>query len=161
MNTLKIKTRKINGQEVETWCRDFNEGNEKLSMEVGRTEFGGDSGREDGARMYLSLKCRAGDFFFRPIINRMGQFCGFEMACCGNKAVLAAMDSLLFATDSLLDRCRVGEMWEESEKGWSTHENEDPDDSCVLHCEDLDDFPEDAHCCPKCPKWDTCDRRKE
>ena len=161
MNTPKTKTMKINDREVKTWCRDFNNGNEKLSVEVGRTEFGDASGRDGGARLYLRLTCHGGDFFFRPSINRMGQFNGFEMACCGDDAVMTSMDSLLFATDVLLDFFRKEEKQKEPKKSRPAMEDEDPDDSCVLHCEDLDEFPENAHCCPKCPKWDNCDRRKE
>ena len=153
--------KKINDRAVRTWCRDINIGDEKLTVEVGRTELGNTVGREGGARMYLSLKCRGGDFFFRPIINRMGQFNGFEMACCGNRAVIASLNSVAFAMEVLLDLCRKEELREEAEKRHPDPDDEDPADPRVLHCEDLDEFPEDAHCCPGCPKWDTCDRRKE
>ena len=161
MFTLKTITRKINDREVKTWRREVNVGDEKLIVEAGRTQMGDKPGREGGARLYLSMMCREGDFFFRPVINRMGQFCGFEMACCGNDAAKASLDSLFFATDALLNFFQEEEMRKDPDKRRSTMEDEDPDDSQVLHCDDLDEFPEDAHCCPKCPKWDTCDRRKE
>jgi hypothetical protein len=53
----------------------------------------------------VGIDCNQGDFLFEPVTNEDGRVVGFEIACCGDAALMALLDSLAFSLQALMDEC--------------------------------------------------------
>ena len=87
----------VNGVMVDTFEREIKEGRNTLEVEVGTTGYTGGCCREAGGRTYLRLRCREGDYCFKPINNSDGQCAGIVIACCGEDALDAIKKGIDFA----------------------------------------------------------------
>ena len=81
---------KINGEELRTFIRKVENPNTELIVEAGTTGFTGGCSREKGGRTYLSIDCNRGDF---------------EIACCGDAAMVSLIEALDFAMTAYHDEC--------------------------------------------------------
>ena len=108
MFAIEEGIKKINGETVETFCREVVEANTGLLVEAGTTGYKGGCCREAGGRTYLSIVCECGDFHFGKVTDDDGHVVGVEIACCGDAGLDAVMKALAFALDALNDqRCEV------------------------------------------------------
>ncbi len=108
MFAIEEGLKKINGETVETFCREVVETNTGLLVEAGTTGYKGGCYRDTGGRTFISLVCECGDFHFGPVKNDDGQIIGVEIACCGDGGLNAIMKALEFAHEAINDqRCEV------------------------------------------------------
>ena len=61
--------------------------------------------RDDLHVRYWRPPLLEGDFLFEPVTNEEGRVVGIEIACCGDGALMALIDSLGFALEALTDEC--------------------------------------------------------
>ncbi len=95
----------VNGEVVETFERDIDEGHTKIEVEVGTTGYKGSTSRAAGGRTYLRLFCESGDFYFRSIKEEDGSIRGITIACCGDEALTAVMKAVGFVQQAISDQC--------------------------------------------------------
>lgn len=105
MYAITEERKKINSQELRTFARNVKHASTDMDVEAGATGFRGYVPREKSARAYVSFDCIRGDFLFDPIKDEDGRVVGIEIACCGDSALMALIDSLGFAMETLLDEC--------------------------------------------------------
>lgn len=84
MFAIEEGLKKINGETVETFCREVVETNTELLVEAGTTGYKGGCCRDTGGRTFIGIVCECGDFHFGPVKNGDGQIIGVEIACCGD-----------------------------------------------------------------------------
>ena len=104
MNKVCEDSRVINGVRVKTFGREVRHVNTKLGAVAGTTGLRGYVPRGKSSRAYAGLLCQEGDFFFRPVIDEEDQTVGFEIACCGDGAMLGLLDALTFLRRTLLEQ---------------------------------------------------------
>ena len=80
MFAIEEGLKKINGETVETFCREVVETNTGLLVEAGTTGYKGGCCRDTGGRTFIGIVCECGDFHFGPVKNDDGQIIGVEMA---------------------------------------------------------------------------------
>ena len=108
MFAIEEGLKKINGETVETFCREVVETNTGLLVEAGTTGYKGGCCRDTGGRTFIGIVCECGDFHFGPVKNDDGQIIGVEIACCGDDGLNAIMKALEFAHEAINDqRCEV------------------------------------------------------
>ena len=108
MFAIEERLKKINGETVETFCREVVETNTGLLVEAGTTGYKGGCCRDTGGRTFIGIVCECGDFHFGPVKNDDGQIVGVEIACCGDAALDAVMKAVDFIRDAVNDqRCDV------------------------------------------------------
>lgn len=109
MYAIEEGLKKINGEPVETFCREVAETNTGLLVEAGTTGYKGGISRESGGRTFIGVVCECGDFLFSPVKEQeTGKIIGIEIACCGDAALTAIMKALAFAQEAIDDqRCGV------------------------------------------------------
>ena len=108
MFAIEVGLKKINGETVETFCREVVETNIGLLVEAGTTGYKGGCCRDTGGRTFIGIICECGDFHFGPVKNNDGQIIGVEIACCGDSGLNAIMKALEFAHEAINDqRCEV------------------------------------------------------
>lgn len=108
MFAIEEGLKKINGEAVETFCREVVETNTELLVEAGTTGYKGGCCRDTGGRTFIGIICECGDFHFGPVKNDDGQIIGMEIACCGDGGLNAIMKALEFAHSAINDqRCEV------------------------------------------------------
>ena len=79
MFAIEEGLKKINGETVETFCREVVETNTGLLVEAGTTGYKGGCCRDTGGRTFIGIVCECGDFHFGPVKNDDGQIVGVEM----------------------------------------------------------------------------------
>ena len=97
---------KINGEVVNTFEREVNQGETILQVTVGTTGYKKEASRSGGSRTYIGLDCIEGDFHFSPITDEDGDVVGIEIASCGNESLNALLKALTFAYKVLDDQRR-------------------------------------------------------
>lgn len=108
MYAIEEGLKKINGEMVETFCREVTDNNASLLVEAGTTGYKGGCCRDAGGRTYVSIVCECGDFHFGKVTDEDGQTVGMEIACCGDAGLNAVMKALEFAHTAINDqRCDV------------------------------------------------------
>ena len=108
MFAIEEGLKKINGETVETFCREVVETNTGLLVEAGTTGYKGGCCRDTGGRTFIGIVCECGDFHFGPVKNDDGQIIGMEIACCGDGGLNAIMKAREFAHEAINDqRCEV------------------------------------------------------
>ncbi len=105
MYAIKEGAQKINDVKLKTFSRNVKHMNTDMDVEAGTTGFRGHVPREKSARTYFSIGCNKGDYLFEPVIDGDGRIVGIEIACCGDSALMALVDSLGFAIEALTDNC--------------------------------------------------------
>ncbi len=103
MFAIEEGVQKINGEIVDTFCREITDALVKLHVEAGTTGYADDPERDGGGRTYVSIVCDHGDFHFEPVKNEKGQIAGVKIACCGDGGLSAIMKALAFAQKALND----------------------------------------------------------
>lgn len=108
MFAIEEGLKKINGETVETFCREVVETNTGLLVEAGTTGYKGGSCRDAGGRTYFSIICECGDYHFSMVKNDENKVVGVDIACCGDDGLNALMKALEFAHEAIDDqRCKV------------------------------------------------------
>ncbi len=108
MYAIEEGLQKINGETVETFCREVVETNTGLLVEAGTTGYKGGCCRDTGGRTYIGITCEAGDFHFSLVKNENDRPIGIRIACCGDAGLNAIMKALEFAHEAINDqRCDV------------------------------------------------------
>ena len=108
MYAIEKGIKKINGEVVDTFLREVEEGQTEFYVEAGTTGYKGGCCRDAGGRTYLGILCLAGDFFFGPFKDEEERIVGIKIACCGDDGLNAVMKVLDFCRDALNDqRCEV------------------------------------------------------
>lgn len=108
MYAIEEGLKKINGANVETFCREVVEADTALLVEAGTSGYSGGNCRDAGGRTYINMICECGDFHFTTIKDDQGQVAGIEIACCGDDGLNAIMKALEFAQAVINDqRCEV------------------------------------------------------
>ena len=108
MFAIEEGLKKINGETVETFCREVVETNTGLLVEAGTTGYKGGCCRDTGGRTFIGIVCECGDFHFGPVKNDDGQIIGVEIACCGDGGLNVIMKALEFAHEAINDqRCEI------------------------------------------------------
>ena len=79
MFAIEEGLKKINGETVETFCREVVETNTGLLVEAGTTGYKGGCCRDTGGRTFIGIVCECGDFHFGPVKNDDGQIVGVEI----------------------------------------------------------------------------------
>ena len=97
---------KINGEMVNTFEREINEGKTVLEVTAGTTGYKKDASRKGGSRTYIGIDCISGDFHFSPIMDEDGNAAGIEIASCGNESLDAILTALSFMYKALDDQRR-------------------------------------------------------
>ncbi len=105
MYAITEERKKINNQELKTFSRNVKHVSTDIDVEAGTTGFRGYVSREKSSRAYVAIDCNQGDFLFDPITDEDGRVVGIEIACCGDSALMALVDSLGFAMEALMDEC--------------------------------------------------------
>lgn len=105
MYAITEGAKKINDVKLKTFSRNVKHANADLDVEAGTTGFRGYVPREKSARAYVAIGCNQGDFLFDPVTDEDGKVVGIEIACCGDAALMALVDSLGFAMEALMDEC--------------------------------------------------------
>ena len=105
MYAITEGAKKINDVKLKTFSRNVKHVNTDLDVEAGTTGFRGYVPREKSARAYVAIGCNQGDFPFDPVTDEDGKVVGIEIACCGDAALMALVDSLGFAMEALTDEC--------------------------------------------------------
>ena len=106
MHAITKGLARINGENVNTFEREINQGKTVLEVSAGTTGFKKDATRAGGSRTYIALDCVSGDFHFSPITDEEGKIAGIEIASCGNESLDAMLKALDFALDALTDQTR-------------------------------------------------------
>ena len=101
----KAWAKKINGVELQTFCREVQNARTEIEVEAGTTGFKGGCCRDKGARAFLAIDCNQGDFFFDPKRDENGRVVGIAIACCGDDALASLIDTLGFAMKAIIDQC--------------------------------------------------------
>ena len=97
---------RINGEAVNTFEREIDEGKTVLKVTAGTSGYQKDASRAGGSRTYLSLDRICGDCHFRPILDGDGKITGIEIAGFGNESLDAMLKALAFAGMVLDDQRR-------------------------------------------------------
>jgi len=105
MYAITEGVKKINDVKLHTFSRNVKHVNTDMDVEAGTTGFRGYVPREKSARAYVAIGCNQGDFLFDPVTDEDGKVIGIEIACCGDAALMALVDSLGFAMEALMDEC--------------------------------------------------------
>ena len=105
MYAITEGAKKINDVKLHTFSRNVKHVNTDMDVEAGTTGFRGYVPREKSARAYAAIRCNQGDFLFDPVTDEDGKVVGIEIACCGDAALMALVDSLGFAMEALMDEC--------------------------------------------------------
>ena len=105
MYAITEGAKNINDVKLHTFIRNVKHVNTNVDVEAGTTGFRGYVPREKSARAYVGIDCNQGDFLFEPVTNEDGRVVGFEIACCGDAALMALLDSLAFSLQALIDEC--------------------------------------------------------
>ena len=87
MYAITEGAKKINDVKLKTFSRNVKHVNTDLDVEAG------------------TIGCNQGDFLFDPVTDEDGKVIGIEIACCGDAALMALVDSLGFAMEALMDEC--------------------------------------------------------
>ena len=108
MFAIEEALKKINGETVETFCREVVETNTGLLVEAGTTGYSGGDSRLAGGRTYIGITCKVGDFHFDLVRDEEDRPVGVRIACCGDAGLNAIMKALEFAHEAIDDqRCDV------------------------------------------------------
>ena len=108
MYAIEEGLKKINGETVETFCREITETNTELFVEAGTTGYTGSDDRKGGGRTYISVASDCGDFLFSPVKDEKNRVVGVEIAACGDAGLDAIMKALEFAHQAIGDqRCEI------------------------------------------------------
>ena len=105
MYAITEGAKKINDVKLHTFSRNVKHVNTDMDVEAGTTGFRGYVPREKSARAYVAIGCNQGDVLFDPVTDEDGKVIGIEIACCGDAALMALVDSLGFAMEALMDEC--------------------------------------------------------
>ena len=105
MYAIQESAKKINGLELQTFCREVQNARTEIEVEAGTTGFKGGCCRDKGARAFLAIDCNQGDFFFDPKTDENGRVVGIAIACCGDDALASLIDTLGFAMKAIIDQC--------------------------------------------------------
>ena len=105
MYAITEERKKINDVKVRTFSRNVRHASTDLEVEAGTTGLRGYVPREKSSRAFFAIGCNNGDFLFEPVTNEEGGVVGIEIACCGDGALMALIDSLGFALEALTDEC--------------------------------------------------------
>ena len=108
MYAIEERLQKINGETVETFCREALDGDTALLVEAGTTGYKGGNRRSAGGRTYFSIVCECGDYHFSLVKNNEDKVVGMDIACCGDDGLNTLMKALEFAHEAINDqRCEV------------------------------------------------------
>lgn len=108
MYAIEEGLQKINGETVETFCREAVDGETALLVEAGTTGYKGGNRRNTGGRTYFSIICECGDYHFSLVKNNEDKVVGVDIACCGDDGLNTLMKALEFAHEAINDqRCEV------------------------------------------------------
>lgn len=103
MFAIEEGVQKINGEIVDTFCREVTDALVKLQVEAGTNGYADDPERDGGSRTYVSIVCDHGDFHFEPVKNDRDQIAGVKIACCGDGGLSAMIKAFEFARKALAD----------------------------------------------------------
>lgn len=104
MYAIQEDTRMINGVKVQTFSRNVRHVNTDLDIEAGTTGVRGYVPREKSSRAFVSLDFSDGDYLVTPVTDEDDEVVGFEIAGCGDGALMGLLDAFSFARDVLRDQ---------------------------------------------------------